>query len=66
MCLEMMHHLKFVFDITEEQIGRRQRIDCLAYARSRFTRAAASRNASESVELEEASRPVDCACGVDR
>ena len=26
MRLEVMHHLKFVFDITEEQIGRRQRI----------------------------------------
>ena len=58
MRLKVMNHLQFVFDITEEQIGRRQRIDCLAYARSRFTRAAASRNASESEGPADASRPV--------
>lgn len=58
MGLEVVKYLKFVFDIPEEQIGRRQRIDCLVYRRSRFTRAAASRNASESVGPEDVSRPV--------
>ena len=58
MRLEIMNHLQFAFDITDEQIGSSQRIEYRAYGRNRFTRSAASRNASESGELEEASRPV--------
>ena len=63
MGLEIMHHLEFVFDITEEHIGSGQRIGhplyyLWIYPRNCFTRAAASRNTSENEGPEDASRPV--------